>query len=87
MSRFSALKEATVTKAAPVPLSSASTSNGNGAAKAREGKKLVGGWFSPELNHALKQLALDEKTTVQALIGEGVDLLMRSRSKHPFGEK
>ncbi|MHB8283897.1 MAG: ribbon-helix-helix domain-containing protein [Caulobacteraceae bacterium] len=35
----------------------------------------------------MKQLALDENTTVQALVGEGVDLLMRSRSKHPFGEK
>ncbi|MHB8283334.1 MAG: ribbon-helix-helix domain-containing protein [Caulobacteraceae bacterium] len=87
MSRFSALKEATVAKAVPLPQNPAGAASGSGAAKAREGKKLVGGWFSPELNHALKQLALDEKTTVQALVGEGVDLLMRSRSKHPFGEK
>jgi hypothetical protein len=32
-------------------------------------------------------MALDEDTTMQALLGEAVDLLMRDRGKHPFGER
>ena len=83
MSRFATLKQ-TAVKAAPaaeVPTSASVP------AKGRDGKKLVGGWFTPELNQALRQIALDERTTVQALVGEAMDLLMRSRDKHPFGER
>lgn len=54
---------------------------------AREGKKGVLGHFSPELSRALNILAIEESTTVQALMGEAFDLLMRTRGKHPFGER
>src|SRR5262249_1375238 len=56
-------------------------------AKAREGKKSVGGYFSPELSKTLGLMAIEENTTVQALLGEGIDLLLRTRNKHPFGER
>jgi hypothetical protein len=56
-------------------------------AKAREGKKSVGGYFSPALSKTLGLLAIEENTTVQALLGEGIDLLLRGRNKHPFGER
>jgi hypothetical protein len=56
-------------------------------AKAREGKKSVGGYFSPELSKTLGLMAVEENTTVQALLGEGIDLLLRTRNKHPFGER
>lgn len=56
-------------------------------AKAREGKKAVVGYFSQEMSRMLRQLALDEGTSVQALLGEAIDLLMRARGKHPFGER
>ena len=32
-------------------------------------------------------MAIEEGTTVQALMGEAFDLLMRTRGKHPFGER
>jgi hypothetical protein len=54
---------------------------------AREGKKGVLGHFSPELSRALNIMAIEEGTTVQALMGEAFDLLMRARGKHPFGER
>jgi hypothetical protein len=47
----------------------------------------VVGHFSPALVKALNVLAAEEETTVQALLGEAIDLLMRARGKHPFGEK
>jgi hypothetical protein len=53
----------------------------------RAGKKALIAYFSPELSRSIRQIALDENTTMQALLGEAVDLLMRSRGKHPFGER
>ena len=59
----------------------------------REGKVPVGGYFSPEFTRALHQLALDEsepgkpRVKIQALLGEAVDLLLRSRNRSPLGER
>ena len=53
----------------------------------REGKKALIAYFSPEVSKTLGRLAIDEDTTMQALIGEAIDLLMESRGKHRFGER
>ena len=55
--------------------------------KHRQGKKALIAYFSPGVSKALRQMALDEDTTMQALLGEAIDLLMRDRGKHPFGER
>ena len=87
MSRFSALKKDVAAKAAPAPPVAAAERAVSSIAKAREGKKPVMGYFSPQVRRTLHQLALDEGTTIQALLGESLDLLMRARGKHPFGER
>jgi hypothetical protein len=53
----------------------------------REGKKALIAYFSPDVSKTLGRLAIDEDTTMQALIGEAIDLLMESRGKHRFGER
>jgi len=53
----------------------------------REGKKAVVGYFSPAVSRALHQLALNADTSIQALLGEAIDDLMRKHGKHPFGER
>jgi hypothetical protein len=53
----------------------------------REGKKAVVGYFSPTVSRALHQLALDTDVSIQALLGEAIDDLMRKHGKHPFGER
>ena len=83
--RFAGLKQAASVQV--VPQAEVQDPATTATPKGREGKKLVGGWFSPELNRALRQMALNEGKTVQALIGEAADLLMRSRDQHPFGER
>lgn len=90
-SRFSGLnarldppKPALVESAPPAPVATAVASV---RAKAREGKKAVVGYFSQDMSRELRQLALDEGSSVQALLGEAIDLLMRQRGKHPFGER
>jgi len=58
-----------------------------GRAKARQGKHGLVGYFSPDLMRAMRMLAAEEDKTIQALLGEAIDHLMRDRGKHPFGER
>jgi hypothetical protein len=53
----------------------------------RQGKKAVSAYFSPDVSRGLNMLAAEQGTTLQALLGEAIDLLMRQHSKHPFGER
>jgi hypothetical protein len=88
MSRFAGLKQNVAIKAAPPPqVVEAAERPTPTVAKAREGKKPVMGYFSPQVRRTLHQLALDEGTTIQALLGEALDHLMRARGKHPFDER
>lgn len=55
--------------------------------KARQGKTMIAGYFSPDMARAVKLLAVERGLTVQALIGEGLDLVLRQHQRHPFGER
>jgi len=55
--------------------------------KARDGKTMVAGYFSPQMAKAVKLLAVERDTTVQALIGEGLDAILHKYGKHPMGER
>lgn len=68
-------KEATVTVAS------------SGRAKARIGKRALAGYFTPELVKAVNIEATQRDTTVQAILGEALDLWFRENGKHPFGER
>jgi hypothetical protein len=89
--RLSGLKDAIKAerqppKAAPVPeqpVRQASVTR----AKAREGKRAIVGYFSPELSRTLNGAANDRDTTLQAILGEAIDLWLRENGKHPFGER
>ena len=45
------------------------------------------GYYTPQLSQALNILALEQDSTLQALLGEAIDDLMRKYGKHPFGER
>ena len=53
----------------------------------RTGKKAVSAYFSPTLSKALHTLALERDTSLQALLGEAIDDLLRKYGKSPFGER
>ncbi len=57
------------------------------APKARDGKTMIAGYFSPQMAKAVKLLAVERDTTVQALIGEGLDAILHKYGKHPMGER
>lgn len=56
-------------------------------AKARQGKKMIGGYFSPACARAVKMLAVERGVTVQHIIGEGLDVVLRQNGKRPFDER
>lgn len=92
MSRFANLKTvptpvASITAAAPGAAEDAGEKPA-GKAKARAGKVQVAGFFSEDLRRTLHQMVLDErKGSLQELLGEAIDLLLRSRGKNAFGER
>ena len=47
----------------------------------RRGKKALIGYFDPSVSLQLKQIALEEDSSVQRLLGEALDLLFQSRGK------
>ena len=53
----------------------------------RAGLKTVAGHYSADLRKTLHRMALDENSSIQALLGEAIDLLLQNRGKHPLGER
>lgn len=72
---------------APVPETITAKGVATAPAKARQGKTMIAGYFSPDLARAIKILAVERGVTVQALIGEGLDAVLRQHQRHPFGER
>ena len=56
-------------------------------AKARDGKTMIAGYFSPQMAKAVRLLAVERDMTVQALVGEGLDMVLHKHGKHPMGER
>jgi hypothetical protein len=71
---------------APAPVKK-EAAQGEAARTPRAGKKAVVGYFSPNVSKALRLLAIERNSNIQALIGEAIDELMRKHGKHPFGER
>lgn len=51
----------------------------------RVGKKAVTTYVSPELSKALRMLSLENETTLQALVIEAFDDLLRKHGRSPIG--
>jgi hypothetical protein len=57
------------------------TTTHRAAAPSRIGRVLIGGHFAPEVQTALKIVAAEERTTVQALLAEAIDIVLAKRGK------
>jgi hypothetical protein len=56
------------------------------AIPSRSGRVLVGGHFAPQVQTALKIVAAEERTTVQALLTEGINTVFAKRGKPEIAE-
>lgn len=82
-----ALHEATGKKTLPqVPTVQEPVANDTGkpARPSRQQTKLIGGHFDPAVSRQLKQLALDQNSTVQALLAEALNDLFIKHGKKPI---
>lgn len=57
------------------------------ARPSRKDTKHVGGYFPPEVSKQLRQIALDEDSSVQVLLAEAIDMLFHSRKKPTIAQK
>ena len=60
----------------PAPLASPKPASGG-----RQGTKLIGGHFAPEVSTQLRILAAEEGTTVQSLLAEALDDLFVKKGR------
>jgi hypothetical protein len=51
------------------------------AAPSRAGRVLIGGHFAPEVQTALKIVAAQERTTLQDLLTEAINMVLAKRGK------
>lgn len=59
----------------------APASAGRSVPPSRAGRVLIGGHFVPEVQTALKIVAAEERTSVQALLAEGINAVFARRHK------
>ena len=57
------------------------------ARPSRKGVKHVGGYFTPLVSKQLRQIALDEDSSVQELLAEAIDMLFESRQRPTIARK
>lgn len=87
--KFAAALKSTKTVEAPAPVTpvvEAGTRNPH-ARPSRKSTKHVGGYFDPAVSKQLRQIAVDEDSSVQALLGEALDMLFQSRRKPMIASK
>jgi hypothetical protein len=85
-----ALKPAKAPTAAPAEdadTSSAKASTSTHARPSRRETKHVGGYFDPAVSKQLREIALQEDSSLQALLGEAIDMLFQSRRKPTIAQK
>lgn len=58
-----------------------STTTAKAVPPSRIGRVLIGGHFAPEVQTALKILAAEERTSIQALLAEGINAVFARRHK------
>lgn len=66
---------------APVVLKTEGAISRSTRAPSRGGRVLVGGFFTPEVQTALKVLAAEERTTLQALLTEAINTVFAKRGR------
>lgn len=55
-------------------------------AQSREGRKQIAGFFSPEMSFAMHMLARRQGRSLQALMAEAFDDVLRKHGETPVGE-
>lgn len=71
----------------PVEVSEKTPTSNSSIRPSRRGTKHIGGYFDPAVSKQLRKIALDEDTSVQALVAEAIDMLFQARRKPTIAKK
>lgn len=88
MSRFANLKDRVAPEAVLTTATiSQSAAPGNDQVPAsRQGRKAVSGYFRPEMSFALHMLARRQSRSLQAVMAEAFDDVLRKHGESPIGD-
>lgn len=82
-----ALKSSKTPEVVATPVITEEVSKSPHARPSRKSTKHVGGYFDPAVSKQLRQIALEEDSSVQALLGEAIDMLFQNRRKPMIASK
>ena len=84
---FANLRDRTTSSSAPVSAAEARAGDDDKRARpmSREGRKQIAGFFTPEMSLALHMLALRQERSLQALMAEAFDDVLRKHGESPVG--
>jgi len=71
---------------APVPAPAPTMAEGQGRPPSREGRKQIAGFFSPEMSLAMHMLARRQGRSLQALMAEAFNDVLRKHGESPIGD-
>ena len=84
---FANLRDASLIKPDPAPAEvGPEQGRGGGRAANREGRKQIAGFFSPEMSLALHILARRQGRSLQALMAEAFNDVLRKHGESPIGD-
>ena len=82
-----ALKPAQASTSTQAKKADASPSDSPHARPSRRQTKHVGGYFDPAVSKQLREIAVQEDSSLQALLAEAIDMLFQSRRKPTIAQK
>lgn len=84
---FANLRGAATTPApAAVPEAGAGAANATRSPASREGRKQIAGFFTPDMSFAMHTLARRQGRSLQALMAEAFNDVLRKHGESPIGE-
>lgn len=82
---FANLRDRTA-PAAPAPAPTAAPAEAPAGPPSRQGRKQIAGFFSPEMSFAMHMLARRQGRSLQALMAEAFNDVLRKHGESPIGD-
>ena len=79
-------RAAPVAAPAPAPAPTPAPADGGKGPASRQGRKQIAGFFSPEMSLAMHMLARRQNRSLQALMAEAFNDVLRKHGESPIGD-
>jgi hypothetical protein len=83
---FANLRDRAVPAASPAPASTPALPEAPATPPSRQGRKQIAGFFSPEMSFAMHMLARRQGRSLQALMAEAFNDVLRKHGESPIGD-